>query len=329
MNRTDRLVALVMLLQSRRVITAGELAAHFEITERTVYRDLAALGESGVPILGEPGVGYSLMRGYQLPPVMFTPQEAAALVTSAMLAEQMTDQSVRDPVRTALGKLTAILPADLQSSVHRLQDTMAVQSRKPTAGPVPLSRIQAAAAERRLLRLHYRGAARGEATEREVEPLGLVYYLEQWHLIAWCRLRKEARDFRVDRILKCEALPVQLPPRAGFDLQSYIRTHQCPEDGTLVVIRVHRILAETLRRYWGPAAEETDSAGDWITFRLRTGSLAYLARWLLSFGDKVIVIEPDTLRAELVSAAEAALRHHTHSHTDPNSAEAEEKVAPP
>lgn len=324
MNRTDRLVALVMLLQSRRVITAAELAAHFEITERTVYRDLAALGESGVPILGEPGVGYSLMRGYQLPPVMFTPQEAAALVTSAMLAEQMTDQSVRDPVRTALGKLTAILPPDLQASVHRLRDTMSVQSRKPAAGPVPLSRIQTAAAERRLLRLHYRGAARGAPTEREVEPLGLLYYLEQWHLIAWCRLRKEARDFRVDRILKCEALPVQLPPRAGFDLQSYIRTHHlCGEEGTPVVIRVQRILTETLRRYWGPAAEETDSTGDWITFRLCTGSLEYLARWLLSFGDKVTVIEPDALRAEIISAAETALRHHAQT------AGGKEKVAPP
>ncbi|NJM37828.1 MAG: YafY family transcriptional regulator [Akkermansiaceae bacterium] len=184
MNRTDRLVSLVMLLQSRRVMTAAEMAAHFEITERTIYRDLAALGEGGVPIIGEPGVGYSLMRGYQLPPVMFSPEEAAALVTSGMLAEQMTDQSVRGPMRTALAKLTAILPMEQQNRVQRLRGAMSVQGQKPTPGPVSLSNIQAATADRQVLRLQYNGATRGHATERDVEPLGLVYYLQQWHLIA-------------------------------------------------------------------------------------------------------------------------------------------------
>ncbi len=121
MNRTDRLVALVMLLQSRRVVTAAEMAAHFEVTERTVYRDLAALGEGGVPIVGEPGVGYSLMRGYHLPPVMFSPEETFALVTGGLLAERMTDGSVREAMRSALVKLTAVLPADLKDRVERLQ----------------------------------------------------------------------------------------------------------------------------------------------------------------------------------------------------------------
>jgi predicted DNA-binding transcriptional regulator YafY len=139
MNRTDRLVALVMMLQSRRVTTAAEMAAHFEITERTVYRDIAALGESGVPIVGEPGVGYSLMRGYHLPPVMFSPDEAFALITGGLLTERMTDGSMRPAVRSALGKVTAVLPGPLQSRVERLRKTMVVGGRAPAQGAVPPS----------------------------------------------------------------------------------------------------------------------------------------------------------------------------------------------
>lgn len=311
MNRTDRLVALVMLLQSRRVITAAEMAAHFEITERTVYRDIAALGEGGVPIVGEPGVGYSLMRGYHLPPVMFSSEEAAALVTSGMLAEQMTDQSVRGPMRTALAKLTAILPAEQQNRVHRLRDAMSVQSQKPTPGAVPLSHIQAATADRQLLRLRYNGATRGHATERDVEPLGLVYYLQQWHLIGWCRLRDEVRDFRVDRIERCEILPEHLPKRADFDLQTFL-SQQCHEaNASTVLIKVHPSVAEAVQRYWGAVGTNLGAADDeYVRFQLRTSSLEYMARWVVGLGDRVLVLEPAELVKHVLDTAEATWLHH-------------------
>lgn len=310
MNRTDRLVALVMLLQSRRVITAAEMAAHFEITERTVYRDLAALGEGGVPIVGEPGVGYSLMRGYQLPPVMFSTQEAFALVTGGLLAERMTDDSVRGPMRTALGKLTAVLPGDLQGRVHHLREAMQVQGRKPGCGPVPLSRVQMAMAERRVMRLGYKDAARGEATSREVEPLGLVFYLDHWHLIAWCRLRGDVRDFRVDRILECDLLAEPSPPRADFDLADYLsRCHQ-PANASVAELVFHPRLMETVRRHWGPALREECHEPEGVRVRLSCGEVTYLARWLLGFGDKVRVIAPEALRQSVVQAAKAAISHH-------------------
>ena len=310
MNRTDRLVSLVMLLQSRRVITAAEMAAHFEITERTVYRDLAALGEGGVPIVGEPGVGYSLMRGYQLPPVMFTSEEAAALVTSGMLAEQMTDLSVRGPMRTALAKLTAILPADQQQRVHRLRDSMAVQNQKPASGVVPLSQVQAATADRQLLRLKYHGASRGHATEREVEPLGLVYYLQQWHLIAWCRLRDDVRDFRVDRIAHCEPQPELLPKRAGFDLQTFLNRQCFEANATAVVIKVHPSLVESVQRNWGSTATNLGTEEWWVRFQLQTASLEYMARWLVGLGNQVVVLEPAELVKQVIETAEDTWRHH-------------------
>src|SRR5882762_8641742 len=114
MNRTDRLVAMVLFLQGRRVVRAMELAEHFEITERTVYRDISALCEAGVPISGEAGVGYSLMKGYQLPPVMFTAEEATSLFVGGELVKQFTDASLQAPMMSALDKLRAVLPRDRQ-----------------------------------------------------------------------------------------------------------------------------------------------------------------------------------------------------------------------
>ncbi|MBS0661024.1 MAG: YafY family transcriptional regulator [Verrucomicrobia bacterium] len=311
MNRTDRLVALVMLLQSRRVVTAAEMAAHFEITERTVYRDLAALGEGGVPIVGEPGVGYRLMRGYQLPPVMFTSEEAFALVTGGMLAERMTDESVRERIRTALGKVTAVLPADLQGRVERLGAAMQVRARRPGAGPVPLCRLQLALAERRVLRLRYRALEAPEATERMVEPLALVFYLDHWHLFAWCRLREAVRDFRVDRIASCEVLAEPTPPRPDFNLGEHLAFNPPADSYVPVVLEFHPRLMQTVRRNWGPTllAEEPTADG-WVRAELACFEERYLARWLLSAGPLARIVEPESFRASVLEAARECLAHH-------------------
>ncbi len=310
MNRTDRLVALVMLLQSRRVITAAEMAAHFEITERTVYRDLAALGEGGVPIIGEPGVGYSLMRGYQLPPVMFSSQEAFSLVTAGLLAERMTDDSVRQPMRTALGKLTAVLPVDLQSKVHHLSKSMHIGTLRPGSGPVSLSSVQTAMADRHVLQIHYHGALRGQPTHRTIEPLGLVFYLDHWHLIAWCRLREEVRDFRVDRIVGCEILLEKSPPRPEFNLESY--TAQCWQQKTYETAELeldHQIV-EGIKRHWGPYLHIDAETERGIIATVQYDNAEYLAHALLSHGNKVRIISPKSLRTAVVKLAQQALTHH-------------------
>lgn len=312
MNRTDRLVALVMLLQSRRITTAAQMAEHFEVTERTIYRDLAALGEGGVPIMGEPGVGYSLMRGYHLPPVMFSPEEALALVTAGMLAERMTDPSVREAIRSALGKVGAVLPPDVQGRVQRLRQSMQVSSRTPSVGPVPLSRVQMALAESRVLSIRYHGARRGETTEREVEPLGLAFYLDHWHLIAWCRLRSEVRDFRADRIQDVRVLPDPVTPRPDFNLADYLTQCRVSEMRQTCLIEISQRLIETVRRHWGPALVEENAKGPHVHVRLAYGEteLGYFARWILSMGTLARVIEPDAVRAAVVAEAQAAMAHH-------------------
>jgi predicted DNA-binding transcriptional regulator YafY len=312
MNRTDRLVALVMLLQSRRVTTAAHMAEHFEITERTVYRDIAALGEAGVPILGEAGVGYSLMQGYHLPPVMFSPEEALALVTGGLLAERMTDDGTRAAMRSALGKVSVVLPADLQRRVQRLRESMQVSLRKPGAGPVPLGRLQLALADARVVRMRYHGAKQDEATVRVVEPLGLVYYLDHWHFIAWCRLRKDVRDFRVDRIHAVEVTGEACPPRLDFDLGEYIAQSWMPERALKAEIEFGAALIETVRRYWGPAVleERPTEDGVCVVVSYAPKQAAHVARWLLGFGTQVRVIWPAALRELVVAQAEEMLAHH-------------------
>src|SRR5688572_1452204 len=163
MNRTDRLVGMVMHLQGRRLVRAEDMAAHFEVSIRTIYRDIAALGEAGVPITGEAGVGYSLVKSYHLPPVMLTADEAAALFVGAEMVRRFTDASLCAPMDAALDKLRAVLPRDRQEHVERLARQTVVMGNMrhvatdPTAQPWLLA-VQRGVAQRRVLRLQYRGA---------------------------------------------------------------------------------------------------------------------------------------------------------------------------
>lgn len=312
MNRIDRLVALVMFLQSRRVTTAAEMARHFEITERTVYRDIAALGESGVPILGEAGVGYSLMKGYHLPPVMFSSEEAFALLTGALLTEGMTDGSMREATRSAIGKVTAVLPPALQGRVERLRKTIVVRSRNTSTGSVPLTAVQQALSEGRVLRLLYRGAARQEETERIVEPYGLVFYLDHWHLIAWCRLRNEVRDFRIDRISICDTLQEPVTPRPGFNLRDHLSRCMTSERGEMAILKLPPHRMENVRRFWGPTILEEVEMGQTVqvTLTFRPSGLDYVAHWLLGMGREVTVVEPSMLRERVGGLAMEIAGHH-------------------
>src|SRR6266446_3271202 len=161
MNRVDRLIAIALRLQSRRVVRAEDLAGHFEISVRTVYRDIAALGEAGIPILAEAGVGYSLARGYHLPPVMFTAEEASALSIGGKLVEHLTDASLRKQMDSALLKIRSVLPRDRQDYLDRLERSTAVVAQGHALTPIPrlssqaLIPIQRGLAERRVLALEY------------------------------------------------------------------------------------------------------------------------------------------------------------------------------
>ncbi len=316
MNRTDRLVAMVLFLQGRRVVRAADLAAHFEITERTVYRDIAALGEAGVPISGEAGVGYCLMKGYQLPPVMFTADEATSLFVGGELVKQFTDASLHAPMVTALDKLRAVLPRDRQDHVERLTQRTLVygdsgRGTTPEAGGQRwLLPVQQGVVLRRVLRMDYRGRDRVEETTRDVEPLGLVFYGGAWYLVAWCRLRQDYRHFRVDRIRRLEVSPEVFPPRADFSLAEHMRKSVAREETIPVRIWFARGAQERARRDSFATLIEEKKRDGGAEFALYAWSLEWTAGWLLSFGGDAEALAPAKLRQLVRAGAGKIARRH-------------------
>jgi predicted DNA-binding transcriptional regulator YafY len=315
MNRVDRLIAIALRLQSRRVVRAEDLAEHFEISVRTVYRDLGALGEAGIPIIGEAGVGYSLVKGYHLPPVMFTAEEASALSLGGKLVEHLTDASLRKQMETALLKVRSVLPRDRQDYLDRLERSTAIVS--PNSCTVPrlsseaLIPVQRALAERRVLALDYQGGQRRELTKRHVEPLGLVYYSDNWHLIGYCRLRRDVRDFRTDRILRLQLQNELFSGHDDFSLKSYLETKRHEGNFDMGRIRFQPAAMERVRRErsWGLVDEKPESEGIEVT--LLDYSLEWLACWVLSFGSMAEALAPQRLRKLVAAEAEKTAAHYT------------------
>jgi predicted DNA-binding transcriptional regulator YafY len=301
-------MAIALRLQGRRVVRAEDLAAHFEISVRTVYRDMAALGEAGIPILAEAGVGYSLSRGYHLPPIMFTAEEASALALGAKLVDHLTDASLRKQMETALLKIRSVLPRDRQDYLDRLERSTVVLSRGANAVPrlssEALIPIQRALAERRVLTLDYQGGQRRGKTKRQVEPLGLVFYGDNWHLIAYCRLRHDVRDFRTDRILKLQLQNELFSGHDDFSLKSYLESECHPGKFELARVRFAPEAMERVRRerFWGLVEEQAE--GESIAVTLLDYSLEWLARWVLSFGSLAEVLAPEPLKKIVAAEAE-------------------------
>lgn len=319
MNRIDRLVAILIYLQGRRVTRAEDIAEEFATSIRTVYRDIAALAEAGVPIVGEAGVGYSIMKGYHLPPVHFTTEEATALITASMLIDRFADSSLMWSMTSALEKIRAVLPPDRQDHIARLESRMSLPSPPRRSQPASLFLIQKALADRTVLRISYLGSGAAQPMRREIEPLGLTYYGDRWHLIAWCRVRQDYRDFRTDRIQAITSLTEQFGPHDRFSLAEFLGRWDEQQERVNGAIRVDPIAAERIRKEapFKILQEERDEQS--VTFTVEGGRWNWYLGWLLSFGDHLSVIEPDDLRTLLRDTAQATADHHGGRMTDGDS----------
>jgi predicted DNA-binding transcriptional regulator YafY len=314
-NRTDRLVAMVMFLQGRRLVRAEELSGHFEISVRTVYRDIAALSEAGVPIAGEAGVGYRLMKGYHLPPVMLTAEEVSGLFVGGEMVRRFTDASLQEPMKSALEKLRAVLPPDRQEYVDRLVRHTVISGLAAGSGPDPaappwLLTVQQGVVQRRVLRMTYHGRDRDEDTCRDAEPLGIVFYGGAWSLVGWCRLRKDIRHFRIDRIRRLELLTERFPPRPGFSLAKHLAENVAKTDIIPVRVWLARWVQERARRESYATMVEERSRDGGAEFSLTTYSLDWAARWILSFGPEAEALAPAELRDLVRRKAEEVAKKH-------------------
>ena len=220
MRRADRLFQIVQLLRGGRLTTAARLAERLEVSERTVYRDIADLQASGVPIDGAAGVGYVMHEGFEMPPLMFTRDEIVALVAGARLIRAWGGVSMARGAEEALVKIAAVLPEQQKRQADDMP-VYAFDNRMSDVERNNLDRLNAAASASALIEIEYEDV-NGEATKRRVEPLGLFYWGRVWTLVGWCRLRNDFRMFRVDRIVSLDLTGETVKPEAGHTLQDFL-----------------------------------------------------------------------------------------------------------
>jgi predicted DNA-binding transcriptional regulator YafY len=223
MNRIDRLFGILILLQSKKYVPAERIAERFGISLRTVYRDVKALGEQGVPISFEPHQGYFIVSGYFLPPVSFTSEEANALLLMQAMVYGFADKSVQTHYCSALTKVKNVLKAGQKEKLEQLTSQIKLQI--PACFQLNsdyLSTLQHAISTKVVVELAYKNN-KEEVSARQVEPIGLVFYALNWHLIAWCHLRKDYRDFRVSRILRIRSTDLPFKKADHMPLGDYMK----------------------------------------------------------------------------------------------------------
>ena len=205
-KRLSRLIAILTQIQTKRLITATSLAGKFGVSIRTIYRDIRTLEQAGVPIATEDGKGYTLMEGYKIPPVMFSENQANALILAEQLVLKNKDSSFIKDYTEAIDKIKAVLRQSEKEKVNILSDrTRFEQNIHRERNSDNISRLQYALTNFYLVKIDYNNE-QNETTARIIEPFGLISTTENWLLIAWCRLRKQFRFFRPDRMVKMEVL---------------------------------------------------------------------------------------------------------------------------
>src|ERR1700691_1237492 len=221
MRRADRLFRIVQLLRGGRLQTARNLAEKLQVSHRTIYRDVQDLQLSGVPIAGEAGVGYTLRRDFDIPPLMFDREEIAALVLGARMVEAWGGTELMEAANRALRKIEAVLPPNLRENIDDVL-LYAPGLRAPAEVRRKLDLLHAAAQQRHVVLVAY-AREDGEPSVRRLHPLALYFWGGVWTLAAWCELRKDFRTFRVDRVQHAEVLTETFTPTAGQTLTDYLR----------------------------------------------------------------------------------------------------------
>lgn len=224
MNRIDRLIAILTTLQSKKFVTPEFIADKYEISIRTVYRDLKALGEIGVPIAFEDGRGYSILQGFFLPPILLTSEEANALILISSLSEKFADKTTKKHIEIALNKIKAVLRTADKGKADNLQSQIKIYN-PPTKEEQTdfLTDIQNAITNTTKLEIEYVNNS-SKQSKREIEPIGLTFYSNQWHLIAWCWKRNAYRDFKVNQIRKLTNRQEPFKKQNHYDINDYIKS---------------------------------------------------------------------------------------------------------
>ncbi|MCU0429969.1 MAG: YafY family transcriptional regulator [Cytophagaceae bacterium] len=317
MNKLERLQAILTVLKSKRVVKAEELATRFEVTVRTIYRDIRSLEEAGIPIGAEAGIGYFIDPDYFIPPVRFTQEEAMAMLLAGKLMEVRSDFSSSKAFERAVTKIKSVLDEEKKDQWEKVEQQILICSPSPvsTEKNLFLSPINQALSESKVLHIQYQ-SNQGEITQREVEPLGITFQYQRWHLIAYCRMRKDYRDFRLDRIQELNLRTERFQKFKHPSLQTYLAG--LLEKFELTEVQV--LMSDTIQPFiqaskynMGMLSETRQEEGILQVYAIP--SLPYFASWLMSLGVHARVIQPASLRDMILSSLHATL-HLYNQHTN-------------
>ena len=298
MNRIDRLFTILLLLQNKKRLRAQDLGDRFSISKRTVYRDIAALTEIGVPIVSLPGEGYELMPGYFMPPVVFTPKEASALFLSVQMLLRQAEGAMIQDAQEALAKITAVMPKPSLEKAKQLSqiiDFIEPQDGRFNLDEPYLYLLQDAILNHNVVQMSYHSYSQNETTERQVEPAKLFYNHGVWYLNGYCRLRQANREFRLDRIDALRCLEETFAKRPSA---------QPSPNNILVKIRFTHESVRWVRerQHYAFQKEETNQEGIIMEYLINNPN--EMIHWLRSWGADAEILAPDELRQQLQKEAE-------------------------
>lgn len=312
MNRTDRLLAILIELQRKQLITAKSLAEKFETCKRTIYRDMQALSESGVPIFSMPGQGYSLMDGYFLPPTQFTPEEAVTLLLGSDYVEKNFDSTFSIHAETAKDKLESILLPEQQQRVKELRGTFRFlsgtflhQKQAPEQLEKQLLLLQEAIQKQQCVSFSYRKPNETDKTKRTVNPYGLVNISGIWYIVSYCLLRRQIRHFRLDRMSELQKEQEFFTKPEDFYLPNYQPKNNRTHTIHLLFLSTisHKIIES--RYFYIDSYEQKD---DGFHVFLKSRTLDEVFSWILSWGSQVKVLEPTILSKKIREEAKKMLQ---------------------
>lgn len=309
-NTATRLITLIMLLQRQPNLSGTQLARELNVSVRTVQRYISMLDEMGIPVYAEHGPygGYALVRGYKMPPLVFTPEEAVAIYLGTSLVAAVWDPLYQESVRGALAKLDNVLPDEQRAEVARARQTLLAmgltQADPGHSGPY-LKTLWAAIQQRRVVHMVYRGRNQPEPLPRDFDPYVLVHGWSRQYCVGYCHLRQGIRSFRVDRMLELTLLDQAFEVPADFDLEAYVAAE--PYFQRRVQVRLYfgpeaALQALDNQTHWDKLEEQPDGS-TFVTFEVPDVEVA--ATIVMSYGYLAEIGEPEELRALVRERARA------------------------
>lgn len=299
LKKLDRVTAILTQLQSKPVVRAQDLAEKFDVSIRTIYRDVKTLENAGIPIVGEAGNGYSLMDGYKLPPVMFTKEEVLSFITAEKLMQKFSHQSLGNHYQTAMEKVRSVLrysDKNLIQNIEKQIDVFNVHTQPEDSLKNVIPIILESIAEKTQLKIEYQ-TVDTKVTTRTIEAVGIFFEFNFWYIMAYCTLRKDFRQFRVDRILKISKTLIPFLQEYG-QINDYRKSHGNKVRAKLLVDKKIMSHLVNSKKYYGLIEEVETDQGVELTFETEWIDGGF-PRWVITFADYAQILEPESLRTKL------------------------------